>query len=612
MIPALDDVRVRLQHEGGPHERLLGFLLSLRRSGEEALRDRLSQMEKADKMYRAYRLPDKDDIKAAKKGEPMKIIYPVTYAQIQTGIAQLMAIFVKSPFFELEPRGPKLYKNSKLMELELQYQLEQAGFVLKLYQWLLDMFRYGFGKLNVGYVKKLGPPSRPDGPPVLLDEGVELLNENPKEVVFDPNYSVGEIQRAGFVFSREKVVYNDLRQDPNFFNIEDLPAYNPFGSPSFSRSVVKGGDTVILDTAYVKLVPRQYELSPSDQTEIWKFVVANESRVILAEPLPNRHGQYPTVIIEYSPDLFATTNDGLAQVIEGLQDHINWLLNSHMQAVKRTVNNVAIVDPDILELEDLESGKNFIRVKRGKGGLIDRAWKQISFVDVTASHNRDAEYFLTFIQRATSFSDNSMGLQLPTARTATEVAAIQRLGNLRVRLLANLVFEQGLKPLCFQMIANTQQFMTGERYLKVSSDAARHLGIEPLLLEDGLLKILPGDLSGAFSIRPLDPTSPVDKLLTAGVLKELLLGLAQMPHMVQFLGINPKALLHRILQLYGVQGLSDVLTDEPLEIPEVPAAKPRGLQVQVMPEEKVVQGLEKGDLIPFNGAPEDFVSSRIT
>jgi len=622
----VDDARSRFAFSEGnlppQHQKLLGFLKRLRRAGEEAIKDRLADMEKADQMYQAYRPADEEDIKASERKEPIKIIYPITYAQCQTGVAQLLSIFVKNPFFELDSRGPRLYKNSKLMELELQYELEQDRYILKLYQAFLDTMRYGFAKLNIGYVKH-----RSKVPPVgLLDtilqmvlpsetivyEGAEILNENPKEVIFDPNFSVGDFQRGSFVFSRQRVTYNELRSSGLYFNLEEIPVLQEtgiesvLGRPTFPQKTVKGGDIVILDTCYVKLVPKEYELSPSDSVEIWKFCIANESRIILLEPLRHYHGKFPSVIMEYSPDLFRVTNDGLAQTINGLQDHLNWLLNSHMQSVRKTINNMAIVDPDIIEIEDLEKRRNYIRVKRGKGGLLERAWRQISFADVTQAHVRDAQTMMEFIQRTTSVSDNTMGVQMPTMRTATEVATIQRQGNVRMRTLAQLIFEQALRPLGEQMIQNVQQFMEGERFLKVTGDLAMQLGINPAALEDGLLRVRRSDLQGFFSFKMIDPSTIHDKMAIASALKELLIASSQRPEFVPVMGINPKAVLQRILMLQGVQGISDLMTPEtpPIDSTILSAmAAGRPIKAEVLPEEKVANMLAKGDIIPNNGNP---------
>lgn len=104
------------------HERLLNFIRKLKRTATDAITDQVDLMRKADSIYHAFRQPDDQDKKAAERGEPVKIIYPVSYAQIQTTLAALMTIFDRKPFFPLDSRQPQFYRSSKLMELELDYQ----------------------------------------------------------------------------------------------------------------------------------------------------------------------------------------------------------------------------------------------------------------------------------------------------------------------------------------------------------------------------------------------------------------------------------------------------------------------------------------------------------
>src|ERR1043165_5050974 len=126
----VDNARDVMNLEGGGdqnemHQRLLDLLRRMKRSSLET-KVHIERMRKADELYQSFRLPDEQDKKAKERGEPEKIIFPISFAQSQTSLAALMAITDKNPFYELTSRNPQTYRNSKLMELELDYQLEQA------------------------------------------------------------------------------------------------------------------------------------------------------------------------------------------------------------------------------------------------------------------------------------------------------------------------------------------------------------------------------------------------------------------------------------------------------------------------------------------------------
>jgi hypothetical protein len=635
------DIQGRFSKGGGrfsrQHDELLNLVKQLKREGQASLEDRRMDMERADEIYRAFKIPDKEDKKAAERGEPMKIIYPVTYAQIQTAVSGLVGMLTKSPFFELEGRGPEFHRGSKLMEVEIQYQLDQVGWTLVMYQWFLDMLKYGFGKLNIGYEKKqsyitskrripMGGFFEPllqlfgfEGEievtrPVVGYEGASLFVDDPHEVMFDPSVSIGDIQRAQYVFHQRKYSLNELKSmadEEGFFNLDEIPASgraegtmatNTRGKvpATFTphSTNLEGGNIVTVDYAYIKLVPRDYELSEVGSTQIWCIAMANDSLLIKIEPSRYEHGMFPTSVIEYSPDLHRTTNEGMAQTIEGLQGQINWLLNSHIANVRKVLNDVLIVDPSLIEVQDLVERKNIVRLKQAAGRVgVERAIKQLSVVDVTASHVNDAMVALQMIQRATGISDNFMGIQLPTVRTATEVSQMNRLAAGRIRLMSQLVFDQGLRPLGMQMVQNTQQFMSISRFARVTGSLAKSLMLSPEQMGQ-FVEISPEEIQGFFMVKVSDANTPTDKLMIASKLQELLMAAMQNSMAVQALGIDLQQVAVQMLMNFGIENVSDFIRP-PGPMPEGGGGRP--VKAQVMPEEHVQRMQEQGDLVPLGG-----------
>jgi hypothetical protein len=331
--------------------------------------------------------------------------------------------------------------------------------------------------------------------------------------------------------------------------------------------------------------------------------MANEARIIRAEPSRYAHGQFPKAVIEFSPDLRNTTNDGMAQTIDGLQDITNWLLNTHMESVRQTVDNHFIVDPDGIEIKDIEERRRFWRLKRGKGSQgVDRFIKQLSTQDVTQGHVSMADQTLQFIQRTTGISDNWMGMQLPTTRSATEVQSINKLGSQRLKLLTTNIFEQGIRPLGSQMIKNTQTWMESERYYKVTGGLAQALQMPPEAVND-FLKASPSDLQGMFNISMIDSSTPSDRIATASLLKEVMTMVVQNPATVPMLGINVQQVMRQMLMNFGIKNISDYLAN-PAEMQRMAAMAAatapggRGIQAQPMQDDLVRKQVEKGNAVP--------------
>lgn len=608
----------------GEAQSLLDFIVQLKRRGCHAISERLPDMEKADEIYRAFRPADVDDKEAAKRKEPTKIIFPVTYSQIQTAIGLLQATFTNDPFLRVEGRTPNDIRPAKLMELELQYEFDRQDWSFTFYQWFLDMFKYGFAKVNTAWEvqEKYITTNLDDGSalpgsalfqnkqitaPQTSYTGNTLHIDDPYAIAFDPAVSIGQIQTGQFVFQQRVMSMNQLvsladQPTCNYFNLDKIQTrsshedllirnsggrrQNKFRDTSRGHSPIKGGETVVLDICYVRIVPAEHKLSPLRREQIWKITMANESVVIGAEPSPYAHGDFPTAIIEYSPDVHEVINDGLAQTIDGLQELINWFFNTHIANVRKVINNTFVVDPSGIEVGDLQARRNIIRSKPGKMRQgVDRILKQLNVADVTQTHVQDAGTMLRILQTATGISDNASGQALPTTRTAAEINAIQQLGSQRFKLLANTVFTQGLKPLGTQLVQNVQQFMSEDRFLKVNDQMVKFLGVDPNVVQGNLLNVSPEDIQGQFDIRFENINSPTDKLFIANKLQEFITAAIQNPQAAQALNLNVQQMFKQMMLGFGLKSVDEMFN-------------PNGVQIQVMPDDQVDNQVQAGNLIP--------------
>src|SRR5262249_19838628 len=113
------------------------------------------------------------------------------------------------------------------------------------------------------------------------------------------------------------------------------------------------------------------DIQPGGSTpRMWVFTVANFARVVRAEPafLPSLN--FPFDVYEPHFDVHSPANHSYIEVFKGLQYYHSWLYNSRMTAVRRTLNNEMIYDPDLVEERDIldpEPGR-LIRVKRERRG----------------------------------------------------------------------------------------------------------------------------------------------------------------------------------------------------------------------------------------------------
>jgi hypothetical protein len=117
---------------------------------------------------------------------------------------------------------------------------------------------------------------------------------------------------------------------------------------------------------YVNLIPSEWELGSSDYPEKWFFKVAADDVIISCHRANHHHGLYPMAVASSEYDGYSMTPISRLEILKGLQGVLDWLFNSHVANVRKAINDVLIVDPYLVNINDLkdpEPGK-LVRLRR--------------------------------------------------------------------------------------------------------------------------------------------------------------------------------------------------------------------------------------------------------
>src|SRR5882724_9769208 len=88
------------------HKALLKYVGKRAKKSREDMSKNFTQWDKYDAVFRSERMPDKADDSATAKGQPKKLIVPLTFAQVMTFVSFcVMNLMQNRRFFELEPTG---------------------------------------------------------------------------------------------------------------------------------------------------------------------------------------------------------------------------------------------------------------------------------------------------------------------------------------------------------------------------------------------------------------------------------------------------------------------------------------------------------------------------
>jgi hypothetical protein len=578
-----------------------------------------------------------------------KIVVPYSYATMQSILAFFMSILCeRTPIIPVRGDGPWDVTPAGYMESVLHYQMEQMNppGTLIIFQWLLDAWRYGVGIIKNMYTVRewvdlvrtftTDPMTGQQTDHIQEEdvtayEGNEALNVSPFDWYPDPGRPMSEFQRGEFVFHQTRRSMTEMlvrEQEGVYVGVKLIPRGMGMGGdrvgdggkytggfeqnsmiPRLVGMDMPYGDDrrrseerksyVRLDEGWVWLAPEQMEklqLKPfapqtmSMSPRLWVFTLANRSRCIRAEPanLPGR--RFPFEIIEPNYDVYSPSNVGIIETTRGLQYHLSWLFNSRMMAVRKTLNNELVVDPSMIEESDLldpRPGK-LLRLTRAaqNSQSIDKAVFPLPVVDVTASHHQDSQVIREIGEEVTGASRLLMGLSNTGRRAATEVQGQLQLSSGRMKMLAELIVCQGLRPWAHQMARNTQVFMTSSINIRVQQALADILGSQSAQIDPHLLQ-------GSFTYPILESGIPTDKQAEQQIWRELFQTGTQTGLTTPALqSVNWIAVFARFLQTMGIRNLQDYM--------QPGAGMP---QMSVMGDQQVQNQAQQGNLVPAGIEP---------
>lgn len=598
------------------------------------MQSRYSQWRKAERQHLAYVDPNEVD----KSGQQIftqarDIVVPYTYAVLQTRLTFFFfSMLSKTPLVPISGRGPNDFVPAKLMEVVQDHQMSETKAAAILYCFLQDAERYGFGVVRnvwsaieeekwtirkkpysfLGF--KLTERLIRERIRTVVYEGNLPSNISPYNFFPDPRCNVADVKKYeywGHVAIRS---YNYLKMAEavgDYFNIDRIPLIQKdnqnktfemdkvstdsdlakiVNSDSIGNMVSDPATNGSSDAANIKLkeleirlIPKDHELSDRDYPQEWIITLANDQEIIKCEPLI--YPEFSCYVGECNHDYAAPSNLSTVTMLDGLQEQLSWLFNSHMANVRKVVNDSLIVDPSLIEIKDLlkPAPVKIIRVKEagwGNPNAINSGIKQLTVNDITRGHIQDSQIVMNLIQRVSAATDNIMGMVEEVRRTATETSSTINLATARLKLTAYLYYTIAVRPLFKAQVANNQGLLTEARYYKITDEIAQSLGYNPEDIKNRIM-VEPENLYGNFDFDIPAIDMPIDKVNMAKMWREIIADVVNNPMLQQRFDILP--MFKQMIYNMGITNIRDF-----------------EVKTKVMPDEQVAQMAASGSLAPLN------------
>lgn len=630
-----------LDPKGQKHRKILDKLMKYARESAANMSSRFDSWNEVDRTLTAFIETDdkEDEITYNDPRKPVSIVFPYSYAIMETILAYLVAAFFQDPLFRYEGVSPEDTIGAILMEKTIDLHCNKTKVPLNLHTMFRDSLGYGVGlvtpywkvergfrvvkqrKSILSYLGRNKSFEEKGMEEAVLFEGNALANIDPYLALPDPNVSIHEIQEGEFFGWVERTNVLDLlsreEQDGDYFNVKYLNTMHTkstsiYGKDSSDRekkwsygrmnryhtepsvgSRQRGGGEATRPTdvvhIYAKIIPKEWELGDRDYPEKWLFSIGADSVIIRAKKLGLTHNRFPVAATAPDYDGYSALPVSRLEMLYGLQKVLDWMFNMHIANVRKAINDMIIYDPYLVNSRDLSNpgpGK-LIRMRRPAWGRgVKDAVMQLGVVDVTKQHVADSSWIVNWMQKIGAADDVAMGALRqsgPERVTKAEFQGTQYGQMSRLGRLARVIGLQAMQDIGYMFAHHAQQMMEEEQYISVNGRwqevLMQEYGLDKVRQNRGKMKVSPLDILVNFDVKVRDGSVPGGN--SSETFVRLFETIGQSPELMQHFDIT--RIFQHIARSAGAKNVQEFK------------------RIKVVPDEVALQQAQAGQLRPVQG-----------
>jgi len=610
------------------HKKLRDRIWQRANESRTEMSKRYDSWREIDKTMTVY-IPLKDKEKKLKEKDPTKpisIVLPYTYSVHDSLMTYMSLAFFQDPMFRYEGVDDTDTIGAMLMELVIKMHCIKSKVPLSLHTILSDNFKYGVGVGIPGWVRRYGKvpiksTSITEGSLgsqeenfvtflyKLIYEGNDLTNIDPYMWLPDTSYSSDKIQDSEYQGWLDRDNYMNMLSEENtsdgrMFNVKYLKVLKHKrsslsldqsnrkrkfgGNASTVRGSTSSTNPVDNIKMYINLIPKEWGLGGSEYPEKWFFVLSADEVITEAYRADHNHGLYPIAVASSEFDGYSTTPISRMELLTGSQEVLNFLFNSHILNVRKAVNDMFVVDPYLININDLTrpgAGKIIRTRKPAWGHGVKGAVEQLKVSDVTRANIGDSSYMTQWMDRI-SGADQSMQGSLrqggPERLTKGEFQGTRGSAISRLQRIAMIIGMQFMQDIGTMFAVHTQQNMSQEAYVSIAGEYEQQLR-KQFGKEANKVKVTPYDLAVATDLIVRDGS------ITGGNFSEAWLQMfttiGNSPELMQQFDIT--RIFMYIAKQLGAKNVEDFKRNV------------NSIQTNVMPDDQVASQAQAGNLVPM-------------
>lgn len=610
------------------HKELRNKIWSRARESRNEMSKRFGSWNEIDRSLTTY-IPLKTKEKELQDDDPTKpvsIVFPYSYSMLEALLTYMSMAFFQDPIFRYEGVDDEDTVGGMLLELVIKMHCLKNKVPLALHTVFRDCFSYGVGiglpgwdtrygkvpiRSKVVIESDTGMSSSNDLVNYIDDvifEGNGLENVDPYMWLPDPSVASSNIQKGEFNgwIDRDNfmnMLTAESSPDSGIFNVQYLKArknktsqlandqsdrQKKFGGATdVRRSLTDSTNPVDNINLYINLIPKDWGLSKGEYPEKWFFRLSADDVITVCEPANHNHGMYPLAVASPEFDGYSITPIGRMEILSGLQGTLDFLFNTHVANVRKAINDMLVVDPFLVNINDLKDPKpgKLIRLRRPAWGRgVDKVVQQLAVQDITRANIADSSYITQWMDRI-SGADQSMQGTLrqggPERLTRTEFQGTRGSAVSRLQRLAMIIGMQFMQDIGTMFAVHTQQYMSKDAYVRIAGPYQEQL--QQVFGDKKRVKVSPSDVAINYDIIVRDGSVPGGNFSDAWI--EMFKVITSNPELMQTFEVT--RIFTYIAQQMGAKNVEDFKRNV------------GRIQPQVMPDEQVATEAQKGNLIPI-------------
>jgi hypothetical protein len=634
------DFKEKLKDTDSPeHGALLRYVMGLVDASRKEMATHYTQWDEHDATFRSKRKVDKEDRAADSKGQPRKMVVPLTFSQCMTFVAfNVTTLMQNKRFYSLEPTGTEDNPLREPMELILERDLRKNTWQAFLVQFFLDIARFSLGVAEVCYAEEyrwmrvqktemvegafgeVAEETTNDFTPIPTFIGNRVVPISPYRWLPDVSLPLTRYQEGEYCGSEDIWSMSSLRGNDELFNLDKIPKFtkDEFTKRKANTRIVEmdvreekgnggvkddpGGmvkkGPVTITKMVCDIIPKNFSVADSKTSPLGKegfpvrYIVwiANDKTIVRFEEAYYLHGQFPYVAGQFLPDQHQVVNEGLSDICDQLTSLITWKLNAHVTSQKNSVESKWIVDPAGIDVKSLESRSPYIYLRKNASQTgVDRYIKQFATQDVTQNVMMDTAALKDLLEGVTGYNSLMQGNSTPGRRSATSDRANIQGATARGKTTLGGIWDTAFERLGKQLIANNRQEMEFETFVQILGPQWKTQLVNP---ETGmpftldeiyvLFKADPISIATSEDFFVFDASNPSENAFLAQSLQEILMTILSNPEVAGVLGYGAPQIQALFQEIYTLRGVTPGRLPAPTPMPMTPPGMPPN--VQQMPD----------------------------